>query len=323
MAEGPSRNAATLIGTIAILQWGAQTLISTRTVGFPAFQTMAMTFFLAFCTMAAAWIVRGENGFRHARHGPRVWLVGVTGLFGYYAASNFALRLAPAVDVTLLINLWPLLLMLFSGLLPGERVGRHHLLGALAGLAGTLVLFGGAAGGLLAGEALPGQAFALLAAVIWAGFGIASRSIGDVPTGSVGWICLAVSGAALLCHLALEDTVTSAPPIAWAAILALGVGPIGTAFFAWDVGVKRGDIHLLSVLGFMTPILSAACLIAAGAAVLDWRIAGATLLIVGGALIAARNEIKALLCKGNGESLKSRETSKPMDKTQAALSCPN
>ncbi len=31
----------------------------------------------------------------------------------------------------------------------------------------------------------------------------------------------------------------------WLSIAAPGVGPVGAAFYAWDVGMKRGDIRVL------------------------------------------------------------------------------
>ncbi len=47
-----------------------------------------------------------------------------------------------------------------------------------------------------------------------------------------------------------------ATPAQWLAVLALGLGPVGAAFYAWDVGVKRGDIRLLGVASYAAPVLS-------------------------------------------------------------------
>ena len=74
------------------------------------------------------------------------WLVGVGGLFGYHALYFLALRFAPPAEAGLLNYLWPLLIVLFSSLLPGERLAPHHIIGALLGLAGTVVLFAGNGG---------------------------------------------------------------------------------------------------------------------------------------------------------------------------------
>jgi drug/metabolite transporter (DMT)-like permease len=90
----------------------------------------------------------------------------------------------------------------------------------------------------------------------------------------------------LLCHLLLEDWV--APGLGAAvAVLLLGVGPVGAAFFFWDWGVKRGDLQALGALSYLSPLLSTLLLIAAGRASPSWALAAACLLIVGGAALAA------------------------------------
>jgi drug/metabolite transporter (DMT)-like permease len=52
----------------------------------------------------------------------------------------------------------------------------------------------------------------------------------------------------------------------WAAVLALGIGPVGAAFFTWDIGMKRGDIQLLGVASYAAPLLSTLALVMAGIA---------------------------------------------------------
>ena len=74
----------------------------------------------------------------------------------------------------------------------------------------------------------------------------------------------------------------------WFAIFALGLFPVGLAFFAWDYGVKHGDIRLLGVAAYFAPLLSTAALVAFGLAPATGRIGLACLLIVAGALVAAR-----------------------------------
>ena len=86
---------------------------------------------------------RGPRRSRALRQPPLAWIVGVGGLFGYHALYFLALRFAPPAEAGLLNYLWPLLIVLFSSLLPGERLAPHHIVGALLGLAGTVLLFAG------------------------------------------------------------------------------------------------------------------------------------------------------------------------------------
>jgi len=75
----------------------------------------------------------------------------------------------------------------------------------------------------------------------------------------------------------------------WAAVLGLGLGPVGLAFFLWDIGVKRGDIAVLGAASYAAPLLSTFILVAAGAAEATPTVAFACLLITAGAALAAKS----------------------------------
>lgn len=75
----------------------------------------------------------------------------------------------------------------------------------------------------------------------------------------------------------------------WLAVLALGVAPVGLAFYAWDVGMKHGDIRVLGAAAYATPVLSTALLVVAGFAAPSLSLAAAALLIAGGGLVAAKD----------------------------------
>ena len=90
-------------------------------------------------------------------------------------------------------------------------------------------------------------------------------------------------------HGVVETTVWPDAMAQWLAIAALGVGPVGAAFFTWDVGMKRGDIRVLGAASYATPLLSTAFLIMAGFARPSANIVIAAVLIAGGGLIAAKD----------------------------------
>jgi drug/metabolite transporter (DMT)-like permease len=125
-------------------------------------------------------------------------------------------------------------------------------------------------------------------ALTWAGYSVLSRRLGTVPTESVTVYCLATAALSVVTHLLLEETVWPQDALGWGAILALGVGPVGAAFFTWDIGMKRGDIQLLGVASYAAPLLSTLALVVAGIAQPSWTIALAAVLITGGAALAAR-----------------------------------
>ena len=133
---------ATLIGLTAILMWSLLSVLTVATGKIPAFQLAAMTFGIGAAVAFASFLFR-PSAFGALKQPLVAWVVGVGGLFGYHALYFLALRFAPPAEAGLLNYLWPLLIVLFSSLLPGERLAPHHIIGALLGLAGTVLLFAG------------------------------------------------------------------------------------------------------------------------------------------------------------------------------------
>ncbi|GLR83926.1 aromatic amino acid exporter YddG [Bradyrhizobium iriomotense] len=280
---------ATLIGLTAILMWSLLAVMTVATGKIPAFQLAAMTFTIGGLVGLLTWIGRSEAA-ASLRQPPVVWVVGVGGLFGYHALYFLALRFAPPAEAGLLNYLWPLLIVLFSSFLPGERLAVHHVVGAVLGLMGTVLLFAGNASGFAQGQ-LPGLIAAFIAAFVWASYSVLSRRLKAVPTDAVAGFCLATALLAALMHAALETTVWPETTLQWLSVIALGVGPVGAAFYAWDIGMKRGDIRVLGAASYATPLLSTAFLIAAGFAKASASIAIAAVLIAGGGLIAAKDMV--------------------------------
>ena len=280
---------ATLIGLTAILMWSLLAVMTVATGKIPAFQLAAMTFAIGALVGSLTWIGR-HDAVRALKQPPLAWLVGVGGLFGYHALYFLALRFAPPAEAGLLNYLWPLLIVLFSSLLPGERLAPHHVIGALLGLAGTVLLFAGNTGGFAAGQ-LPGLAAAFVAAFVWAIYSVMSRRLKAVPTDAVAGFCFATAVLAAIVHASVEVTVWPATPTQWLAVIGLGIAPVGAAFYAWDIGMKRGDIRVLGAASYATPLLSTAFLIAAGFARPSANIVLAAILIAGGGLIAAKDMV--------------------------------
>jgi len=254
----------------------------------PPFELAALTFTIGgLCGLAYA----AARGRLSALAQPwRVWLVGIGGLFGYRALYFAALRRAPPADASLIAYLWPLPIVLFSAALPGDRLRPRHVPGAALGFAGAATIFlSGGADLASAGErAFTGYGLALACAFVWSGYSVLSRSLKGAPTEAVAGFCLATALLAALYHAAFETTVIPSGPVQWLAILGLGLGPVGLAFYVWDYGVKHGDIRLLGVAAYAAPFLSTLILVAAGVAPATPALTLACGLIVGGAIVASR-----------------------------------
>jgi hypothetical protein len=167
---------ATLIGLTAILMWSLLAVLTVATGRIPAFQLAAMTFAIGALAASVSWIAR-PGAIRSLKQPPIAWIVGVGGLFGYHALYFLALRLAPPAEAGLLNYLWPLLIVLFSSLLPGERLKPYHIIGALLGLVGTILLFAGNTSAPFERGQIAGLAAAFVAAFVWAAYSVMSRKL--------------------------------------------------------------------------------------------------------------------------------------------------
>jgi drug/metabolite transporter (DMT)-like permease len=285
-----SSSSATLIGFSAILMWSLLSLLTVASGTVPPFQLAAMTFAIGGALGAATWPFR-PGAAAALKQRPEVWALGVGGLFGYHALYFLALRLAPPAEAQLVNYLWPVLIVLFSALLPGERLKPHHLVGALIALAGTALLFAGRGGITFAQDYLPGFAAAFVAAFTWATYSVMSRRFAAVPTDAVAGFCLVTAALAVIFHLAFEQTQWPQTMAQWLAVLALGIGPVGAAFYVWDIGVKHGDIRILGVASYVAPLLSTLFLVLAGYAAASIYLAVAAVLVAGGGVLAAKDMI--------------------------------
>ncbi len=277
---------ATSIGFVAVLLWSLLALFTVGTSPVPPLQLTAICFSIG-GVIGLIW-TGCYGSFRQLMQiSWRIYVFGTAGLFGYHFLYFSALRSAPAAEAGLIAYLWPLLIVLFSGLLPNETLKRGHIVGAVISFAGAaMIVLNGGTG--FQADAMVGYGLALLCALTWAGYSVLSRRLGNIPTDSVAIFCLATALLSALAHLALETTVWPQTTVGWASIAALGLGPVGLAFYVWDIGVKHGNIQLLGVASYAAPLLSTFVLIAAGIADATWALLLAALLITSGAALAAR-----------------------------------
>ncbi len=280
-----------MIGSSAVLMWATLALLTTQTGEVPPFQLVAMAFSIAFGLSMLKWHLSGESIARHLMLPLPVWALGVGGLFGYHFFYFMALRNAPPVEAGLIAYMWPLLIVVFSALLPGERLRWWHVMGGLAGLAGSVILVTGNGGDGFGGfksEFWLGYLMAVVCAITWSSYSILSRRFSHVPSDAVGVFCGATALLAMIAHVSFETTVWPEGG-QWMAVLGLGIGPVGAAFFTWDIGVKHGHIQALGAMAYAAPLLSTLLLIAFSQGEASIQVAAACVLIVGGAVLASKD----------------------------------
>jgi drug/metabolite transporter (DMT)-like permease len=259
MSSSPRRNAATLCGLGAVALWSSMALLTTMAGAVPPFALTALAFALA-SAIGLLRCIASPAARAALRQPPRVWIAGVGGLFGFHALYFAALGLAPPAPAMLVCNTWPLVIVVGSDLMERGRPAATTLLGGA-------VAFGG---------------IALLTAP---GAGISAR-MGEVPTDSVTGFCLATAALSALAHVLFEAPAMPRGAVEWLVVAALGIGPVGAAFFLWDRGMKAGDVRLLGFASFAIPVLSTLLLVLAGRAEAGLPLAVACAMVAAGAAIA-------------------------------------
>ncbi|MCF4099014.1 aromatic amino acid exporter YddG [Maritalea mediterranea] len=285
-----TRNRATLIGATSILNWSFLALFTAASGTVPPFQLSAMAFAVGALVGMVRWI-KQPQAIHQLKQPLLVWLLGIGGLFGYHFFYFTSLRNAPPVDAGLINYLWPLLIVLFSALLPGEKLRVHHIVGALMGLIGAALIVTKGRGIEVEPQYAFGYAIGICGALTWSSYSVLSRRVAHVPTNAVTGFCAATAILSLLCHFIWEQTVWPADLGQWLAVLGLGLGPLGTAFYTWDLGMKKGDIQLLGAGAYLAPLLSTLILIGFGLGEFTLAIGGACVLITAGALVASKDMI--------------------------------
>jgi drug/metabolite transporter (DMT)-like permease len=175
-----------------------------------------------------------------------------------YISLGLAQNHTQVLIVGLINYLWPALTLLFSLPILGYLADFRLPLGILLALAGTTLA-------LLAGEYLTWSelrstwlpyGLVFLAAVSWSLYtNLAKRFLGESDRNGVALFLLA--GGLTLGALRLTSPETSTWSLATIAQLAyVIVCPGFLAYTLWDLGTRKGQITLLAVLSYFTPLLS-------------------------------------------------------------------
>ncbi len=273
---------ASAMGISAILLWGVLALLGTMTSSIPAFQLLALCFSLSASLMVAKRVVMKQPLLTLPTLTACQWLFGIAGLFGFHFCYFMAIKFAPAIEVSLIVYLWPLLLTVFV-------VSRNQLvqalLGGTLGFVGIAFIIVGDGELALNGSYMKGYALSMCCALIWSSFSwYLSTSNNDVD--DIGWLSAAVALLSFAAHFSLEQGHWGFSWREVVGVVLLGLGPVGGAFYLWDVGMKRGNRQLLASLSFSTPLLSSFALSLAG--LVDWslNLVVAVVLVTLGAIVS-------------------------------------
>jgi drug/metabolite transporter (DMT)-like permease len=285
--ETKSRASLWALGAIAL--WATLASLGLALRHLPPFFLTGVALLLG-STLALPFVVRNPQQWRIPL--PTLAL-GVYGLFGFHFLLFIALRHAPAVEANLVNYLWPLFMVVLAPLLlRNVQLRGVHVAAALLGFAGAAIAILGAStanatGAVAASPWAWGYVPALGSALIWASYSLWTQRVPAFSTAAVGLFGLVSGVLSLLCHWALEPAVTLQNQD-WLLLLAMGLGPLGAAFFLWDKALKLGDARQIGILSYITPLASTALLMVVAGRPFSWSIVLAAAMIIAAALLGTR-----------------------------------
>jgi drug/metabolite transporter (DMT)-like permease len=252
---GAARGHPTLLALAAIALWGSLAPLGVSLDHVPPFLLTGCGLLIG---SLIGLVLAGGNLRQWKVPGPTLAL-GVYGLFGFHFLLFIALRYAPPVQANLVNYLWPLGIVLMAPLfLTGMRLRALHIAAAFLGFAGAALAIVG--GQDLQGGFSWGYVAALASAFIWASYSLLTRRVPAFPSAAIGLFGLVSGLLSLLCHALLEGPVNLTTHD-WLLLVAMGLGPLGGAFYLWDSALKCGDARQIGVLSFLTPLLSTLALL--------------------------------------------------------------
>ncbi len=249
-----SRKKATVIGYMGLLLWSTGALATTKICHLPTLQVLTTTFIFSFL-ISALWLTKTKN-WPHIKSQPwYVWIIGVAGICLQQFLYISAFKNAPAIQADILILLWPILVILLSTIVTRENLKTRHIISGAMGLMSVILLNYSNQGFNMFSQWHPGYYYALSCAVLWSLYTLCTRYFRNIPPTMIGMYY----GIGVLIifpfHLMHEDYVTPNYQ-QWLILGYIGIFNSGVAYFCWDFGIKKGNMHLLATLSYGNSILS-------------------------------------------------------------------
>lgn len=221
----------------------------------------------------------------------RLFVLGTFSMLAYHVIYFYALQLADPIGVSLLHYLWPVMIVVLGPLfVPNGRLTARSVFAGFIGFAGAVISCNPESG--FGQGSWLGYFLAFISALLWAFYSLLAKRYPGVRSASVGLYCI-VSGAACLAMFRASAPWPDLTSSEMWAILYLGIGPMGGAFYVWDYAMKKANHEQVAVLSYATPVLSTAFLAIYLNAGMQWYIwVGAGLVVVSMIMSRTRKPIR-------------------------------
>ena len=259
-ASGLSTTAA--IGSILLWCWSGVCFRAGSSV-IHAMPYLTLSSIVGVITIAVLYVCVGRPVSDLFRLPFRVIVSGFFGVAVYTVILVLAVDIASEEDIgqVMLINhLWPIWMVILGIALLDEKPRVWLAVGgALLGFGGVILAVGRDTFTRPPSSLLP-HALSLAGAFLWALYSVLLKRwrIPEEKGGSTFHFMMCAILAAITATINGQWQALArinASTLFW--ILFLGVGPIGLGYYWWEIGIKRGAIHLIAVMAYFIPIGSA------------------------------------------------------------------
>lgn len=264
--KSDSTRQATLIGILAPICWGmGVSLVRGIAEGFGLAQGQTLLYLTA---VICLFFTIGIPDF--SKVDKRYLFIGLptanASSLCFCLAIFFSSGGAQTMEVAMVNYLWPSLTLLFAVLFNGVRTRWWIVPGILLGFFGIVHILAGSDGFSLEGflgrilEHPLSYILALGAALTWAGFSSMTRAWGGSTNLStvIFTINMLIYGTLWLCGFGTE-TVGEVSQHGIYSVIFGGIA-MGGAYAAWTFGMSKGNVTVLALASYFTPVLS--CLFA-------------------------------------------------------------
>ena len=280
-----------LSGVIAILMWSISPLLIIGAGEIPPFLMAAIALILASIILIVESFITKAN-FKEIIFQPfKAYILTTYGIGGYVIFWLLAFKHTPAFEANTLNYLWPMLLVFFAHVISKEQLSIDKVIGLILGFLGTILLFSQESALDINGEYFLGYVFALMGAIIWATYSVATRYV-SFPKRSMLSFMLIPGLISLAVHLMVEEIyVPSFRELIFVCLLGL----TRVSFVFWDYAMKHGQIILISSLSYFIPIISTVLLMIFGFVPRSELVLLSAFLVFSGCLVVNIKGIRKLL----------------------------